>query len=469
MRAEIMVMRASQICKHSIGKMHALPTGLRNAYTLKHNGVRKNKAFLERYPMDARETKALQVTSDMRIMFKNGDWLVPSQSSPSTHYTVNPSLAAPSCECDDWQLRHLPCKHIAAVRLLLDRQIKGEPPPPPPPPVNRPTYGQRWSQYNAAQVHEKDHFQTLLADLCAAIQQPPPKGTRGRPSMWLPDAVFMGVFKVYSTVSARRFMSDLREAQERGHIQQSLSFNTAWKCLQNPDVTPILYELIQRSALPLRSVDVDFAVDSTGFSTSRFEKWFDEKYGVTREKCEWVKAHVSVGVKTNVITAAYIGDRHAADSPQFPDLLKKTAENFTVREASGDKAYLSNDNLALVESLGGAPYIPFKVNSVLGGTPLWDRMFHYFQMRREEFLQHYHKRSNVESTFSAVKRVFGDAVRSKTDTAMKNEVLAKFVCHNLVCCIHEWYELGIDPSDWGMPKPETEASAPTILPMIWPG
>jgi transposase len=419
--------------------------------------------------MDARETKAAKLTSDLRITFKNGEWLVPSQSSSSTRYTVNPSVANPSCTCDDYQLRRLSCKHIAAVRLLLDRQIKGEPPPPIPPPPPRPTYGQRWSEYNAAQVNEKDHFQTLLADLCAAIQQPPPKGTRGRPPMWLPDAVFMGVFKVYSTVSARRFMSDLREAQKRGHIRETLCFNTAWKCLQNPDVTPILHELIRRSSLPLRSVEVDFAVDSTGFGTSKFEKWYDEKYGTVQERCEWVKTHCCIGVKTNIVTAAYIGDKNAADSPQFPDLLKTTAQNFTVREASGDKAYLSGDNLDLVDSLGGTAFIPFKVNSVLGLTPLWDRMFHYFQMRREEFLAHYHKRSNVESTFSAVKRLFGDAVRSKTPTAMVNEVLAKLVCFNLTCVIHEWYELGIDPADWGMPQTEAEAGPPAILPLIRPG
>ena len=71
--------------------------------------------------------------------------------------------------------------------------------------------------------------------------------------MWLPDAVFMGIFKVYSTVSARRFMSDLREAQERGHIREALCFNTAWKCLQSPDVTPILHELIVQSSLPLKA------------------------------------------------------------------------------------------------------------------------------------------------------------------------------------------------------------------------
>jgi len=71
-------------------------------------------------------------------------------------------------------------------------------------------------------------------------------------------------------------------------------------------------------------------------------------------------------------------------------------------------------------------------------------MYHYFCLRREEFLQHYHLRSNVESTISTVKRKFGDSVRSKTDVAMRNEVLAKFVCHNVCCVIQSAYEFGIE-------------------------
>lgn len=75
-------------------------------------------------------------------------------------------------------------------------------------------------------------------------------------------------------------------------------------------------------------------------------------------------------------------------------------------------------------------------------------MFHYFQFKREEFLQHYHQRSNVESTFSMIKRKFGDFLRSKGDTAMTNETLAKILCHNIVVLIHEMHELGIDPVFW---------------------
>ncbi len=316
----------------------------------------------------------------------------------------------------------------------------------------KPTYPQVWPAYNAAQTNEKDHFQVLLADLCHAIQEPPRKGGTkgGRPPAPLRDALFICCFKVYSTFSARRFASDMREAYRRGHLTQDLSCDIAWKYLRNESVTPVLHDLIVRSSLPLRSVDVDFAVDSSGFSTNKFERWFDDKYGVTRSKAEWVKAHLCCGVKTNIVSHAVIGDKNLADCPQLPELLNKTAESFTVREMSGDKAYLSADNLQIIDLRGGVPYIPFKSNSTLGNTPLWDKMFHYFQFNRDEFLTHYHKRSNVESVFSMIKRKFGDAVRSRTDTSMRNEALAKIVCHNLCCVIQEWYELGIDPTDWGM-------------------
>jgi transposase len=63
----------------------------------------------------------------------------------------------------------------------------------------------------------------------------------------------------------------------------------------------------------------------------------------------------------------------------------------------------------------------------------------------EDFLGRYHKRSNVEATFSMIKRVFGDSVRSRTDTARRNEVLLKVLCHNIRVLLHEMHELGIAP------------------------
>jgi hypothetical protein len=56
-----------------------------------------------------------------------------------------------------------------------------------------------------------------------------------------------------------------------------------------------------------------------------------------------------------------------------------------------------------------------------------------------------------EFTFRLVKRKFGNSLSSKTDTAMKNQTLAKFVCHNVCCTIQEMHESGFDPTAWAEP------------------
>src|SRR5262249_46493675 len=158
-----------------------------------------------------------------------------------------------------------------------------------------------------------------------------------------------------------------------------------------------------------------------------------------------VKAHIASGVKTNVITAVRILEKTTADCPQFGPLVKETAQGFRIGEVSADKAYLSDENFETVAALGGQAFIAFKDNTTGGVGGTFQKMFHYFCLNRDAYLQHYHKRSNVEATVSMVKRKFGDALRSKTDVAMKNEALTKLLAHNLCCLISAWYELGIEP------------------------
>ncbi len=245
----------------------------------------------------------------------------------------------------------------------------------------------------------------------------------------------------------------ISKATARGYLSRTPHFNSIYNYLENPAVTDILRSLITQSALPLKTVEQDFACDSSGFMTSRFVRWFDHKYGAERKKAEWVKCHLMCGVKTNVVTAVEIHDMNAADSPQLPALVQATAKSFTVREVSADKGYSSGENHDAIAKAGATPFIAFKHNTTGGVGGLFEQMWHYFSMRRAEFLGHYHKRSNVESTFSMIKAKFGDAVRSKTDVAMKNEVLAKVLCHNIVCVIHEMYELGIEPTFWANATP----------------
>ena len=76
-------------------------------------------------------------------------------------------------------------------------------------------------------------------------------------------------------------------------------------------------------------------------------------------------------------------------------------------------------------------------------SPTWNRLFHFFSLNRDQFVSMYNARSNAESTFSAMKRKFGDTLRSKTPTAQTNEALLKVLCHNIVCVIHEMHESGV--------------------------
>ena len=320
----------------------------------------------------------------------------------------------------------------------------------------RPTYSQDWPSYNLAQQNEKDRFLILLRDLCDAIPQEPRPRRRGRPSAPLALKVFAVAYKVYSGFSARRFTSDIRAARRQGLIDHDPHFNSTNRYLASDEMTDLLKALIELSATPLEAIERDFSLDSTGFATSTYERWFDHKWGKARSKQAWIKAHFMVGDETNVITSALSTTYESADTKQLPILLERTAETFTIEEVAADKAYSSKSNLREIVKHGATPYIPFKSYSKgrqgkYDYDGLWAKMWHYYTYNREEFNAHYHKRSNVETSVSMVKGKFGASVRSKTGTAQVNEVLCKFLCHNIVVLIQSFYELGI----------EAEFTAPT--------
>ena len=158
---------------------------------------------------------------------------------------------------------------------------------------------------------------------------------------------------------------------------------------------------------------------------------------------QWIKAHAVVGVKTNIVTAIKITASNVNDTTAMPELLNTTSERFTVAEISADKAYLSEKNLRHAERMGADPSVPLKSNNTGQGSPMWRRLHARFVLQEECFKAHYHKRSNVETTFMMVKTKFGNAVRAKSDTGQVNEVLLKFLCHNLCVLIQEMHELGI--------------------------
>ena len=237
-------------------------------------------------------------------------------------------------------------------------------------------------------------------------------------------------------------------ATERGFIGHRPHFNVVTKLLNRSDITPLLKELVSKTALPLSTVENDFAIDSSGFRTTSFNAYCKDKHN-TKQSHEWLKAHICIGTKTNVVTSVVVGDEHSADSPQFIPLVKDTHDSgFSMREVSADKAYISRDNLDAVAEYGGIAYIPFKVNASQHsyGGRVWNKMYYYFKLCNDEFMEHYHKRSNVETTFSAIKKKLGETIKFKNRTAQINELLCKIIAYNITVLIQEMHELGIKPN-----------------------
>jgi transposase len=269
----------------------------------------------------------------------------------------------------------------------------------------------------------------------------------GRPRLPLKDIIFAVTYKMYSMLSSWRFASDMRDALAKGYVSRSVHFNSIFDYLQMESLTPYLKQLIAESARPLQSIETDFAVDSSGFSTTNYVRWFDVKYGNNEHWHDWLKMHLMCGVKSHIVTSVEMSGLTANDSPFYKPLLDSTAKaGFKMQEVSADKGYISLKNLRATEDLGAVPFIPFKSNAQADrGTDVWSRMFYFYNFKREEFLTHYHKRSNVETVFQMIKSKFGERLRSKTETAQVNEALTKVLAHNLCVVIQSMYELNITP------------------------
>jgi hypothetical protein len=370
------------------------------------------------------------------------------------------------CQCADFMANGGKCKHIRAVEQTIHRV---EYPPSnlvdPTPKIvekTKPTYAQDWPNYNRAQSEEKPLLMRLLSGFCQSIEDDDSQG-RGRPAIPTRDMVFAICYKVFEGKSARRFTPYLNTAYQLGLISHTPHFNSVIGAMKDPEVTQVLLDLVAQTSAPLRDFERTFAADSSGFGNSRFDRWIDIKDPTKRKKQHtWTKVHLMGGTTTHIVTAVVIKDKDASDTTQLPDLVNMTAKNFDMTEVYADKAYGSLDNYEVIAKNGAVPYIAFKsIHSGAGKnrqkrmTPageLWQRMYHMFHMHADEFYAHYHQRSNIESVFSMIKAKFGDIVRSKSETAMLNEVLCKIVCHNICVLIMAMFERGLDLDELLVPK-----------------
>jgi transposase len=301
-----------------------------------------------------------------------------------------------------------------------------------------------WHKYNLAKTQEKRIFYELLYELSLIIS--------------FRDLFFCAGLKLYSNYSGRKISSDLKHAELAGYIKKAPHFNTLSNFLKEEDNFELLNKILTISAMPLAQIEDDYSMDSTGFSTYQFDRWQNIKYpngkivvrsNHWKKRRNFLKGHVIIGTRTNVVCGCKITGGYDSDVKQVPELLESLKDNFEPKFITGDRAYSSKKVHQLIGKMGAVPFIPFSPasNPQNKNSPeMWLRMHRFFHTHRDQFMRIYHRRSNVETTFAMVKRKFSSYLRSKSFNSKRNELIMLFIVHNITCLIVEVFknEISVD-------------------------
>jgi transposase len=395
------------------------------------------------------------------------EWRVRS-SSGHGFYRVRLDHENWICECPDWAERLKPCKHAYAVTRSRT------PKPAALVEITTESAGplRDWRAQDQGQQAEHVFFDELLWDLLGAVDEPVrPVGAPGRMPIPLRTQLFLAVKKVHFGQSCRRVNGLMRTVHgpDRGGTLASVpNYTIPSRLFNREDAGDLLLRLIEGSARPLAELEDGgtVAIDSTGFCTTCMGAYCTEKHDPTRRH-RWVKAHLIIGTRTHAVLGVAVTDERGADSPQLIPLLRNVVEaGFKPSALVADKAYLSRAAYAELARLGMDGYIPFRIGTTgqMKGTPMYRRKWLEFTLKREEFDAKYHRRSNVESVNSAIKRTCGEFLFSKNPEAQFNETLAKILTYNIRVLIHEIYENGIDPGLGGTARNRPEGAPPPFPP-----
>lgn len=445
-----------------------------------------------------REERGREIAKLGGIHQVGGRFVVPSQSRDARAPTYLVDLVEESCTCPDYETRRQRCKHVEAALFYIawegavsEGGNDGAKPKP-----KRKTYPRNWRAYNDAARHEVERLRPILQGLCARVPEPERAvGLPGRKPIPLRDLLFALVMKVYTGKSGRSAEAEIRLCAKLGYISRSMQHNAIHRAMEDEALTAILERLVEESAMPLAVVENiagQFSQDATAFSTKMFgPRWFEHKWPKRdaskqdekdaskqdaskqdadadkgddedieprleddKGRRKFVKLHATTGALTHCVTCAKVSPE--GDCKRLPEQLQRTTRHFNVKEFSADKAYLWDENLRAITAVGARPLIPFKKNSKdHPDDRAWSDMWAHFQLRRDDFLAAYHRRSNCETAMSMIKAKFGASVRSKLPVAQANEIYCKVIAHNLACIVLAISEFGIE-TPFG--KAETSAN-----------
>lgn len=305
--------------------------------------------------------------------------------------------------------------------------------------------------YNTIQENEWFFFFDTLPELVHAVAGNSDLWLKqGRPPKKLSDILTcLAIWQRFPNLSARSAKGLLELLKYNGIIDVKIPcFKTLCNYQANERIKYYLDALIEISSKPLSIIETCFATDMNGVRTNNFSSWYSIRTGKQIRKRDHMAAHITTGVKSNIVTAVNINVKKGKDNIIMREHVKKTSKNFRIKEWSGDGMYQCRENCTAVEEAGGNPYFKLKSNVTKKpkGHPAWKKMVTECKEYPTKYEKHYHKRSNVESTNASKKRRIGSCVRSKLDAAKEQEEHIKWVAYNLLVLNRAFFEWGIEPN-----------------------
>ena len=173
------------------------------------------------------------------------------------------------------------------------------------------------------------------------------------------------------------------------------------------------------------------AGDSTGYSSNRFVRWFSIRHDQVGLKRGWVKLHSIVDVSTRTVLDYLVTDGYASDITGLWPMLGRIEEGADF--LCLDSAYLARKICDAISEKGMVPRIRPKSNTVCknGGSQAWGDMTRTHRDELARFMDEYHQRSIIEAVFGAIKKMYGNHLRSRRRARQSREIAIRVVCYNI--------------------------------------
>lgn len=308
----------------------------------------------------------------------------------------------------------------------------------------------------------------LIHDLVSAVPLLPATGRKpGRPHAEPRDIVHAAILKTFEHRTGRGTVELMDRAVAAGYLagRKPPHYNTLYEQMADPALMPIFQDLVFATARPFVDNARSFAIDSTGFTTSVFERWNNHKHGSKKaqqalkilngnRKHQWVKAHFVVDTDSFAITACAMTNRRVGDVTMADSLIHDVIRSgCTIEKFTADAAYISTDVVELLENANAEAYITFRRNMNGRSSKALTRLHAKMTSEPESYLQEFHARSSVESAIGVLKKQWGGNVSARLPHAMYAELMTKVIAHNISRLVYAICAMDLDPTFWKPSSP----------------